>query len=971
MQSPSVGRRMPIGYGVLRAFILVAVALALSSCAVPRPGAAVETQAPRQPYYSFWPHEVSDLKPDPGIKYGVLQNGMRYAIMRGTQPAGAVSLRLRIAAGSLQEKDQQRGLAHFLEHMAFNGSKNVPEGEFVKLLQRKGLAFGAHTNAYTSTNETVYMLELPKNADDLIDTGLMLFREVGGNLTLDPKAIEREKGVVLAEQRSRNTPEYRALEARWKLWYEGQRLADRLPIGLKETIETASRDELLDYYQRNYRPERTLLVVVGDIDVAEVEQKIVRNFADWKGQGPDTPDPDMGAPRKRGLTGSVVTEKNLPEAVTVNWFRPSRPDADTAASRTHDARWWMANTIMNRRLERLARGANPPFISASVGFSRERGVIETFSLSVSSRPGSWREALAAAEQELRRAIEHGVSAAEIEREIKEWRAGLEDAARSASTRQSSRLASAIVSSFDGHTVETSPADELALFAAYAPTLTPAAVQAGLRELVGGEGPVVVLSTSEPVPDGAAAVTAAFAASSRTPVAAPLERSARTFPYENFGPAGKVASRRVVEDLGLSLIQFENGVRLNFKPTEFDRDTAYVTVRFGGGFLSLPRDRIGLYWMLPFAFSEGGLRKLTTDELEEALAGRIVSMSASLADDAFVFSGSTNGKDLSLQMQLLAAYATDPAYRPEGLQRQLTSAEDDLRQFNSSPGRVLSRELSSLLRGGDRRWKFPSLANLQSITMKDVEVILGEALAEAPIEVSIVGDVSEDDAIRAVAATFGALKSRPTEFRPPAGARDVAFPKGGGKFVFTHEGAVDQALAYVAWRGTGLYPDTRRARTLSLLREILKVRLTEEFREAQGAAYSPSAGASFSYVFPSFGFISASSETRPELVEGFFRTLDEVVAEITSGKLTDDVIERARQPLVKALEKNRLGNGFWANVSADLQSDPRGIDAIRSQISDIRTITRTELVEVARATLVPEARLEIRVLPKVNGASGSK
>jgi len=962
---------MEISRGVWRAVVLVAMTLALASCVTPRPGAAVATQAPLQPYYSFWPHEISDLKPDPGIKYGVLPNGMRYAIMRGTQPAGAVSLRLRIAAGSLQENDAQRGLAHFLEHMAFNGSKNVAEGEFVKLLQRKGLAFGAHTNAYTSTNETVYTLELPKNTDDLVNTGLMLFREVGENLTLDPKAIEREKGVVLAEQRSRNTPEYRALEARWKLWYAGQRLADRLPIGLKETIQAATRESLLDYYQRNYRPERTLLVVVGDIDVEKVAQKIASRFADWKGQGPDTQDPDMGSPQQRGLTGAVVVEKNLPEAVTINWFRPSARDADTAASRTHDARWWMANTIMNRRLERLARGASPPFISAAVGYNRERGVIETFSLSVSSRPGSWRVALAAAEQELRRALEHGFSAAEIERELKEWRAGLEDAARSASTRQSSSLANAILASFDGHTVETSPADELTLFQSYAPTLTPAAVQAGLRELVAGEGPVVVLSTSEPVVDGPAAVTAAFETSTRTPVAAPAERSARTFPYEAFGPVGQVASRRVVEDLGFSLIQFDNGVRLNFKRTEFDRDTAYVTVRFVGGFLSLPRDRVGLYWMLPFAFSEGGLRKLTTDELEEALAGRIVSMSAGLADDAFVFNGSTNGKDLRLQMQLLAAFATDPAYRPEGLERQLTSAEDDLKQFNASPGRVLSRELSSLLRGGDRRWKFPSLANLKSITMNDIEAILAPALATAPIEISIVGDVSEDSAISAVAATFGALNPRPTEFKPPAGARDVAFPKGGGKFVFVHEGAADQALAYVAWPGTGFYADTRRARTLSLLREVLKVRLTEEFREAQGAAYSPSAGASFSYVFPSFGFISASSETRPDLVEGFFRTLDEVVAEISSGKLTDDVIERAREPLVKALEKNRLGNGFWAGVSADLQSEPRGIDAIRSQISDVRTITRSELVDAARTTLTPKGRLEIRVLPKTDGTSGRK
>jgi zinc protease len=843
----------------------------------------------------------------------------------------------------------------------------VPEGEFVKLLQRKGLAFGAHTNAYTSTNETVYMLELPRNSADLVDTGLMLFREVGENLNLDPKAIEREKGVVLAEQRSRNTPEYRALEARWKLWYEGQLLANRLPIGLKETIEAATREKLLEYYQRNYRPERALLVVVGDIDVNDVRQKIERSFADWKGSGADVPDPDMGVPQARGLTGAVVIEKNLPESVTVNWIGPASQDIDNTQSRSRDARWWMANAIVNRRLERLARGANPPFISAGVGYSRERGVGNSYALSVSSKPGTWRTALAAAEQELRRALEHGFSAAEIEREAKEWRAGLEDAVASAATRQSSRLAGSIVSGFDGRTVETSPADELALFGAYAPSLTPKAVQAGLREISKGYGPIVVVSSAEMIADGSAAVTDAFTRSSRAKVAPLAERSMLAFPYDNFGAPGKVAERRVIEDLGVSLIRFENGVRLNIKRTDFDKDTASVTVRFAGGFLSLPRDRVGLYWMLPFAFSEGGLKKLTTDELEEALAGRIVSMSARLGEDAFVFSGGTNGKDLALQLQLLAAFATDPAYRPEGLERQLASAEDDLKQFNSSPGRVLSREVSSLLRARDLRWKFPTLADLQSISMKDLEAVVAPALSSAPLEVSIVGDMMEEDAIRAVSATFGALPSRPTQFKAPDGARAVTFPTGGGKYRFMHEGAPDQALAYVAWRGPGFYSDMRRARTLSLLREIIKVRLTDEFREAQGAAYSPTASASFSSVFPDFGFIAASSETKPELVEDFFRTVDEVINEIVSGKLTDDAIERAREPLVKALEKNRLGNGFWVGAIADLQSDPRAIEAIRTQISDVSSVTRKDVVDAARAWLRPGERVEIRILPVPPGS----
>ncbi len=171
-----------------------------------------------------------------------------------------------------------------------------------KLLGKMGpkfYAFGAHTNASTSATDTTYLLELPKNDADLIDTSLMLFREIAGNLLLEQKAIDREKGVILSEQRSRNTPEYRAFEARWKLWYQGQRQAERLPIGLKETIQGATREQIMEYYYRNYRPERALLVVTGDMDPAAMEALIRKKFSDWKGEGTDQPDPDLGIPVER------------------------------------------------------------------------------------------------------------------------------------------------------------------------------------------------------------------------------------------------------------------------------------------------------------------------------------------------------------------------------------------------------------------------------------------------------------------------------------------------------------------------------------------------------------------------------------------------------------------------------------------------------------------------------------------------
>ncbi|MCE9520823.1 MAG: insulinase family protein [Alphaproteobacteria bacterium] len=944
-------------------FVCVAAALALASCSQSTPRLqSTQSLDPARPEYAYWPHEASDLKPDPAIRYGVLANGMRYAIMRNAQPAGTVSLKIRIASGSLQESDQQRGLAHFMEHMAFNGSKNVPEGEYVKLLQRKGLAFGAHTNAYTSTNETVYMLELPKNDSDLIDTGLMLFREIGDRLTLDPAAIEREKGVVLSELRTRNTPEYRTFEARWGLWYDGQRQAARLPIGTVETIKGADHALLADYYARFYRPERTLVIATGDFDPADIESKIKARFADWPAAKAVSPDPDLGTVKQRSLTVASRVEPNLPEDITLSWFKGPDDAVDSTAERRANALRNVAFEVVNRRLGRIARSANAPFVSASLGYSTTRGTSRSASLSISARPGQWRTAMAAAEQELRRALVHGFHQSEIDREVKSWRAGYEDSVAKAGTRRTPDLASQIASEFESRGVFTHPSVDLEIFNATVPALTADATLAALRDAVTGQGPIVFVSSGVPITGGDTAIAAAYEQSFQTAVAAPQVPEAKQFPYTSFGSPGAVVEKREAADLGISMLRFANGVRLNVKQTDFEKDTIYVTVRFAGGYIHMPRNKIGLNWALPFGFTEGGLKQLTTEELEESLTGRIVSTDLDLDEEAFEFGGRTNARDLELQMQLMAAFATDPAYRSNGFERLQGAAENFIKQYTSSPGRVLSRELPSLLRSGDTRWAFPTLSQMQALRIADVRSTLAPALSTAPIEISIVGDVTVDAAVNAIAGTFGAFNARAGKLAERPDARAVHFPLAARKQSFTHEGKPDQAVAYVAWPAPDFYSSPRRARTVSLLREMLKVRLTDEFREAQGATYSPSTSSWHSGALPDFGYISANAETKPELVDGFYRTLDKIVAEIRSGNFTDDLIARARTPIVKSIEKDRRANAFWLSAIEDIQTEPRSLEGIRTQLSDVESITKDELVAVAQKYLDNKRRVEIRILP---------
>ncbi|MBI1211654.1 MAG: insulinase family protein [Alphaproteobacteria bacterium] len=937
-----------------RSAVLIIAVLMLAGCVGGGPGELPRVAAPD---YLSWPHDQSDLKPDPRVRFGVLPNGMRYALIRNAEPKHSASLRLRIAAGSLQEADDQKGLAHFLEHMAFNGSKHFAEGEAVKALQRKGLAFGPHTNAHTGLQETVYVLELPEVGDNTINTALRFMRDVADGLTLAPDAIDRERGVVMSEERQGDTPERRVFNDRWKLTYSGHQAAERLPIGDMQVIRTATRQQIADFYNRYYRPERAALVIAGDIDVAAVEAKIKAAFSDWE-RGAQR-DGNYGVVNRATLRSGEHVEPNLPDDATMAWLSDADDAPDSIAMRRERSVREVGFAVLNRRLSRMARGANPPFVSASASRGVVRGVATVAALSVNSRPGSWSTGMAAAEQELRRTLQFGVRQDEVDREVAVVKAVLDDLAAKADTRYDKVLADTMIEDIALRRVFTDPRDDVAIYAKTIDGLTAAAVTEALRRCFGSDPSMIFASGSEPIAGGDA-VRSAYLNSHAIPVEAEAEVEAKDFPYTQFGQAGVVARREEVGDLGVTLVQFANGVRLNVKPTAFEKDAVIVKVRIGGGYLVLPRQKVGLFWALPFGFIEGGLKQLTTVELERALAGRIVSADLSLDEDAFELSGKANTRDFDLQLELLAAFATEPAYRGEGLARLQTAAENYLRQYSSSPGRVLAREASGVVRSNDARWRFPTLRQIQSISMSDVQAVMSSALRQAPIEITIAGDVDVDKAISSVAATFGAFAPRDSHSLPSA---TIRFPRQRERFQFTHDGRGDQAVAYAAWPGPDFPSNPRQARTLVLLRDMMKVRLTDEFREKQGATYSPFASSWASGAVADFGFIAAGSETPPASVNTFYETLASIVKDLRRGAFDEDLVERARRPIVETALKDRRTNEYWANALESAQTFPWTISAIRSFQSDMESIGKAELVTVANKYLVDERRIDVRVLPK--------
>lgn len=944
----------------------LAIALALptgaSSFPLPKFGSGKDAPAAAaQAKPGEWAQARSDVAADPTIRFGALPNGMRYAIRKQQVPPGQAAVRLRFDAGSLMETDAQQGLAHFLEHMAFNGSKAVPEGEMVKILERLGLAFGADTNASTNFDETIYKLDLPRTDDETVDAALMLMRETAGNLTLDQGAVDRERGVVLSEERARDTPPYRIYQQRLEFFLKGQRPPTRYPIGKVEVLQAAPATELADFYNRYYRPERAVLVVTGDFEPGAMEAKIKAKFSDWSPAGPAGADPDLGAVQPRKTEAKLVIEPGAPLSMQFAWLRNPDTSPDTLAKRKRELVEQLGFSVMNRRLQALARGAQPPFLGAGVFESNEYDAAEMTMVIVNAEPGRWREALGAAEQEQRRAVQYGVRQDELDREIAEYRASLKADAAGEATRTPARLAGEIIGSLGQDEVVTNPSQDLAFFEETVKNLKAEQVSAALKAAFKGDGPLLFMASPTAIEGGEATLLAALENSRKFAVSEPTGSVAVAWPYESFGAPGKVAETKDAVDLDTTFVRFENGVRLTVKPTRFKDDEVLVRVNVGGGRLDLPKTEQSLGWASG-AYIEGGLKQIDAQDMERVLASKVYGAQFAIVDDAFVFSGATRPDDLDVQLQVLTAYVAEPGWRPEAFKRIQGAGKTIHDQYESTDTGVVSRDLAALLHPNDQRWVFPSRDQIADAKLDDFKAVVGPALTSGPIEVVVVGDITVEKATQAVARTFGALPARPAQ-ASATGQRDIAFPGGTDKpVVLTHKGRADQSIGYLAWRTTDFFADPQRARDTAVMGEVLELRLIEELRESQGATYSPNVAYNHSFVWPNWGYVSASVEIPPEKLPAFFDDVKKIAADLRTNPISADELARAKKPRVDQIEKARETNGYWLAELAGAQTDPRRLEATRAIISGTERVTAADVQRAAQAVLKDENMWKLEVRP---------
>jgi zinc protease len=928
--------------------------------------------APLLAFAGDFAYQGSDLTVDPAVTWGRLDNGLRYALVHNQEPKGRVSVRLAVKVGSLYENENQRGLAHFLEHMAFNGSTHFPAASVVEFFQRLGMDFGGDTNASTNFDRTIYQLELPDTKPATLREGLTFFADVGGGLLLEPDKITKERGIILSEKRARDSVGLRTFLAELEFLVPDTRFPQRLPIGLEEVIRNAQRERFKEFYDAWYRPERMFVVVAGDIDPAAVQPLVKEIFSPLTARAPALPEPRLGTVQPAtGIEGDLHAESEAGSVnVALETVVPYAYEPDTAALRLRYLPRTLALQMLNRRLEKLSKLDGAPFLSGTVGVTEQFDFFRNASLELNCKPDQWSPALAVAEQELRRALEHGFQPDELAEAVAGMRNNLEQAVHTAATRRSPELADGITDDLLDRSVTTHPAADLALYLPALMTLKPEDCTAALRA-VWDEAPgrKIFVTGNLSLNHAREAITAAYTASHSVPVTAQAKTESAAFAYTDFGKPGKVAKQQAVDDLGATLLRFKNGVRLNLKPTDFEAGSIRVSVRVGGGTLTMPVDQPGLNLLANSAFTTGGLGKHSVDDLQRILAGKTIGLAFGATDDAFTFSATTNREDLLLQLQLFCAYLTDPGYRPESL-RQVKKGVDQLyTRLEHTPDGPLQLEVARLLAGGDARFGLPPKEVMLARSLDELKAWLTPEFAKGPIEIAIVGDLDPEAAIAAVAQTFGALPRRADK---PAydEQRKIALPAAPLAKKYTVPTEIQKGVVQLYWPATDSR-DVHVARRLRVLADVFSDRLRVKIREEMGGTYSPSAAADLSDTYPGYGYLVAEATVAPDQARAVADAVKAVAAALHDGGVTDEELVRAKQPTLTALRESARTNPYWLGaVLASAQEFPQKLEWSRTRYSDIEGITAAELGDLAKQYLDPARASEfiVRPTPKTKAES---
>lgn len=962
---------------MIRAFIPLALllpvpALAQEYCTI---GIASEADVPQ---YAMpddpWIYRGTDIPVDQQWLFGEMPNGVRYAVRQNGVPPCQVSLRVRIDAGSLHEEEDERGFAHYLEHLLFRQSRDFGPGEAIPYFQRMGAALGLDTNATTSATQTVYQLDLPNATRTRLEDSTRLFAGMIQEPALSAENLAADLPIVLAERRERLGPDLRIAMATRELFFIGQRLADRAPIGTVEALQAATPASVRAFHRRWYRPENTVIVMVGDAAPHVLAAMVERYFADWEVPGELAPEPDFGAPEMPagadpanpvGET-AVLVEPGQPRVMTYAIMRPWVQVVDNLEYNRGLLIDSVAQAIINRRLEEKAREGGNYLFAAVRQDDVSRSADSTY-VTFAPLTDDWHTPLADVRTVIADALVHPATEDEIAQAVAQYDVIFQDMVGQERIQAGSQLADNLMNAVDIREAVAAPETFLSVFRNMRDRFTPETILEHTQRLFEGEVVRGLLLT----PEAGEASPAELRAALLQPVEASGDQreEAVAIDLAELPPIGAPAMPVSREPLGPGMLSttermtFPNGVQALLRDSDNEPGRVTVRVRFGAGWRGIGDDEAVYAELGQRALMPSGVGPLGQNELDRMAAGRKITFNFSIGDGAFQFEGITRAEDLEAQLYLLAAKLAMPRWDVAPVERAKASAMLGYDAFAGDPMGVLNRDVDQLLRGGDQRFATPTPDQLRAANASEFRRVWSRLLAQGPVEVSVFGDIDPEQTIALLGNTFGALPER--DALPEAIAnRALPGPQpSASPVILRHEGAADQAAALVAWSTGGGSAGLPQSRKLELLAQILGNRLLDSLREADGASYTPFATSDWPLDAESGGYMMALVQVQPDDVDMVFAMAEDIVQDLATNGPTADELQRVVEPVRQGIFRAQTGHTFWLNRIEGGTQDPLRLANLPNLAVDYLATTPDEMRALAQRYLADDRSLKIAVLPQ--------
>ena len=889
----------------------------------------------------------TDIKLSERVHAKVLPNGLRYLMVQSQSPKNNVQVRLLIKAGSSLEEGPEPGLAHFLEHMAFNGSKNIPEGKLIPLLQKDGIAFGADVNASTHLDKTIYKLSLP--GADKLDNALMVMREVAGNLTLAEDAVDRERGVLESEVRDAQGPNLNSSVALLNFSYPGIKPSTFLPIGTQSGMESVTQEALQEFYNRYYTPDRMTLIVTGDMSLDATEKLIKHYFSDLQKPEGTPVTANYGSLKvNTKVRAGAFSNPDITTQVSLQFIEPPHTQPDTQQTRYYKSVRSIGLYILSRRLKEKVLTSDGQLMSRYSNTYTDP-YANNLEFVIQTRPDSWKLGLTTLEQTIRQITQYGVTEDEVKEELAIIRKEMKEDSDAESTLYNSTIASDLIYNVMDKRVATTGPYRLQLFEKNVAGVTAAQVNEILKDILNRVPPTIFLQSSKSVANQEQEILDVYHASQKVAVHPYAPKAHKTFAYTNFGTPGKVVSSTINDYGKIKSLTFNNGTVLNFKHTSFKKGIASISIKVGKGFCELPKDKEGLIDLYGIGFLKGGVGKYSPLELHQIIYDQDIGLNSWYAYDGIHYSFTATPENLQIHLQLAAAYFTDPAYRKDGEQAFHNQLNDFIKNSKSNVYAVRSTKFMRFLYGGDKRWGLNSGESLQKLSFDVLKPTLKQITHRGPVQISIVGDVSESEAVQTVAKTFAAL---PTHFAPPGlnPIKGISIPQG-KEVTFRLEGkGSDTALVEYNWKVPNLQENPKDTYKLILLRTLIEERLRNTLREELGASYSPQVAFTYTPTIQNVGLFTMLSSVKVADKEQASQAYAHIVAVLKEPhNISKSELDRAKQPLLESLKVDPGTNDYWQFLASELYLS----DFYQGMDSAVNSITADDLTEVARHYLTPD------------------